>query len=345
MIQAPQSSYGMPQAALQTQQQYQMQPQRQAFAPSYNAVQINLDTPTLNAPPAMPYYPPVNMTPYQPQAPVAPQAPMAPQYPAAGPVSVNTPVNNTPVPQPVLPPQTNVNVQPPVNNPPETVADKAFKGLCSPDFDVQAEVMGEIAKKGIPTEGHPVNTEDLVPYVQENIVDRLTEIMNFDSSKLPGPTEQQVDLRNKLAANNQARMEAESKGQDPNSVQLPHQLSADDVAIATKLSPFEQAERNKEYAILSTAILQKTYADAIQKAGDPVPALTELPGSRAVILQLKNSPSADMAISAIDALKFVSDGRPEYKNDATTLFTIAQNDARPEVADAATQALESLNKQ
>ena len=52
-----------------------------------------------------------------------------------------------------------------------------------------------------------------------------------------------------------------------------------------------------------------------------------------------------MAISAIDALKFVSDGRPEYKNDATTLFTIAQNDARPEVADAATQALEALNKQ
>jgi len=337
MIQAPQSSYGMPQAALQPQPQYQTQPQRQAFAPSYNAVQINLDTPTLNAPPAMPYYPPVNMTPYQPQAPVVPQAPVAPQAPASN------PVNN--VPEPVLTPQAGVDVQPPVNNPPETVADQAFKGLCSPDFDVQAEVMGEIAKKGIPTEGHPVNTSDLVPYVQENIIDRLTEIMNFDSSKLPGPTEQQVDLRNKLAANNQARMEAESKGQDPNSVQLPHQLSADDVAIATKLSPFEQAERNKEYAILSTAILQKTYADAIQQAGDPVPALTELPGSRAVILQLKNSPSSDMAISAIDALKFVSDGRPEYKNDVTTLFTIAQNDARPEVADAATQALEALNKQ
>ena len=76
----------------------------------------------------------------------------------------------------------------------------------------------------MPTEGHPVNTEDLVPYVQENIVDRLTEIMNFDSSKLPGPTEQQVDLRNKLAANNQARMEAESKGQDPISPQIKQEM-------------------------------------------------------------------------------------------------------------------------
>ena len=48
-----------------------------------------------------------------------------------------------------------------------------------------------------------------------------------------------------------------------------------------------------------------------------------------------------MRVSAIDALRYVE--RPEYKDDLTTLYTIAQNDADPNVSEAATQALASLN--
>ena len=49
-----------------------------------------------------------------------------------------------------------------------------------------------------------------------------------------------------------------------------------------------------------------------------------------------------MRISAIDALRYVE--RPEYKEDLTTLYTIAQTDADANVAEAATQALASLNE-
>ena len=80
MINSPQQT---PQPQVQTQPQ-----QRPTFAPSYNAVQINLDTPTLNAPQAgyyydyptaqtQPYYPPVNTTPNQTPA----QQPSAPAVP------------------------------------------------------------------------------------------------------------------------------------------------------------------------------------------------------------------------------------------------------------------------
>lgn len=337
MIQAPQQNYGMPQATQQM--------RRPSFAPSYNAVQINLDTPTLNAPPAMPYYPPVNMEPYQPQQPVQ-QVPQQ-QAPAQ-----QVPVQNSPqapqaqVPQPVLDGQTpqapvnqaqpQVDIKQPDEKGPAALADEAFKGLSSADFDTQALAMEEIAKKGLN------NQADVIPYVQENIFDKLIDIMNVDSSQLAGPTQEQVELRNKVAANDQAREDAKAAGQDPEKVKLPYDLTQQQIDEANKLSPFEQAERNKEYAMFTTAILQKTYADEVEKQSGSVVPITELPGSKAIVTILKTSDSADMAVSAIDALRYVQ--RPEYKDDLTTVYTIAQTDARPEVAEAATQALASLNE-
>ncbi len=333
MIQAPQN-YGMQQPAVQ-------QPARKpSFAPSYNAVQINLDTPTLNAPPAMPYYPPVNMEPYKPQAPVVPQQDaQTPNTQTPGsqqPVEVPPPVldgnNTTQGPQQ----PNNVDIKPADNKGPEALADEAFKGLSSPDYDVQALAMEDIAKKGLNKQ------EDVIPYVQENIFDKLIDIMNVDSTNLPGPTERQQELRNKIAENDKAIEDATNAGQDPKNVKLPNQLTPAEEEEAMKLSPMEQVERNKEYAMFTTAILQKTYADEIQKqSGDVVP-VTELPGAKAIITTLKTTDNADLAVSAIDALRYVQ--RPEYKEDLTKVYTIAQNDARPEVADAATQALASLNE-
>lgn len=323
-------------------QQVQQQ-RRPSFAPSYNAVQINLDTPTLNAPPAMPYYPPVNMGPYQPPVQTPPeqttqvptQVPQTPQAPQA-PVNVPEPVLDNPQQPKVDTQQPQVEVQKPDENGPESLAEQAFKGLSSPDYDTQALAMEEIAKKGLK------NQVDVEPYVQENIFDKLIDIMNVDSSKLPGPTQELVDLRNKVDANDAARENAKAAGQDPEKVKLPYDLTPEQVAQANTLTPFEQVERNKEYALFTTAILQKAYGDAIEKQTGSVVPLTELPGARAVITQLKTNDSSDIANSAIDALRYVQ--RPEYKDDLTTLYTIAQNDARPEVAEAATQALAALNQ-
>ena len=330
MIQAPQS-YGMQQPAVQ------QNTRKPSFAPSYNAVQINLDTPTLNAPPAMPYYPPVNMEPYQP--PQAPQQPVqqepVPQQPAQVPPPV---IDNQPAqPNSVAPATPQVDIKPADEKGPEALAEEAFKGLSSADYDTQALTMENIAKKGL----NEATQSEVVPYVQENIFDKLIDIMNVDTSKLPGPTEQQVAIRNKIAENDKVKEEATKAGQNPDTVKLPHDLTPQELEEGNKLSPYEQAERNKEYAMFTTCILQKTYADELQKLTGNVPPVTELPGSKAIITTLKENPSPDMRVSAIDALRYVE--RPEYKDDLTTLYTIAQNDADPNVSEAATQALASLN--
>ena len=334
MIQAPQN-YGM-QPATQT------QVRKPAFAPSYNAVQINLDTPTLNAPPAMPYYPPVNMEPYKPQAPAnAPAQPEAPAQAPAQPSQVPPPVLDTTQPQqpqvqqPTQQPQ--VDVKPADDKGPQNLADEAFKGLSSPDFDVQALAMEDIAKKGLN------NQADVIPYVQENIFDKLIDIMNVDSTKLAGPTDKQLEIRDKMAQNDKAIEDAVKAGQDPKSAKLPFALTPQEEEEGNKLSPMEQAERNKEYAMFTTAILQKTYADEVEKQSGTVVPLTELPGAKAIITTLKTNDNPDMAASAIDALRYVQ--RPEYKEDLTKLYSIAQNDSRQQVADAATEALASLNQE
>ena len=322
MIQAPQN-YGMQQPAVQ------QQVRQPSFAPSYNAVQINLDTPTLNAPPAMPYYPPVNMGPYQP--------PITPTQPTNPPAQVPEPVLDGTAPTGQAPAPTQpVDVKQPDEKGPADLADEAFKGLSSADYDTQALAMEEIAKKGLN------NQADVIPYVQENIFDKLIDIMNVDTTNLQGPTEQQIALRNKIAENDRAKEEAVKAGQNPDTVQLPHTLTAQEVEEGNKLSPLEQAERNKEYAMFTTCILQKTYADEVSRLTGNVPPVTELPGSRAIITALKDNPNPDMRISAIDALRYVE--RPEYKEDLTTLYTIAQTDADANVAEAATQALASLNE-
>ena len=46
--------------------------------------------------------------------------------------------------------------------------------------------------------------------------------------------------------------------------------------------------------------------------------------------------------SAIEALSYIQN--PAYKKDLTTVFTIAQNDSDPAVADTAKAALERLNQ-
>ena len=185
------------------------------------------------------------------------------------------------------------------------------------------------------------NQADVIPYVQENIFDKLIDIMNVDSTKLAGPTDKQLEIRDKMAQNDKAIEDATKAGQDPKSVKLPFALTPQEEEEGNKLSPMEQAERNKEYAMFTTAILQKTYADEVEKQSGTVVPLTELPGSKAIITTLKTSDNPDMAASAIDALRYVQ--RPEYKEDLTKLYSIAQNDSRQQVADAATEALASLN--
>ena len=68
-------------------------------------------------------------------------------------------------------------------------------------------------------------------------------IINADSSKLAGPTQDQIIARQKLMS-----------GQ---------QIPDAEKALATTITPMEQAERNKSYAMYTSAILQKLYKKCV----------------------------------------------------------------------------------
>ena len=70
--------------------------------------------------------------------------------------------------------------------------------------------------------------------------------------------------------------------------------------------------------------------------------MTELPGAVTIVDNLKDNPNPMVRASAIEALSYIQN--PAYKKDLTTVFTIAQNDSDPGVAETAKTALEKLNQ-
>ena len=178
--------------------------------------------------------------------------------------------------------------------------------LTNPDYEVQANAMEEIANM---VKDEPQKATELL---DEKVVNALNTIVNTDSSKLAGPTAEQIAAREKLM-----------KGE---------QLSDADKKLA----------RNKSYAMFTSSIMQKLYGDEVAKlTGSTVP-LTELPGAVTIVEQLKNNPNPMVRTSAIEALSYIQ--QPAYKQDLTTLFTIAKNDQDKSVQEAATAALAKLEQ-
>ena len=342
----------------------QMQPnmpymaQQATPAPNYNAVKIDVHNPSVSAPgvgqvamnvpqyaqPTMPYYSypqaqlydypqaqtqpyympqqPVNYTPVAPAAttPVVP-APqnVAPEAVQAAPQQVIQQQNiNTPAPvvtqQPATTPK--VEVEQPVPMAPQVDLNSFIAKLSNPDYEVQANAMEEIANM---VKDEPQKATELL---DEKVVNALNTIVNTDSSKLDGPTAEQIAAREKL-----------KKGE---------KLSEAEQKLATTITPKEQAERNKSYAMFTSSIMQKLYGDEVAKlTGSTVP-LTELPGAVTIVDQLKNNPNPMVRTSAIEALSYIQ--KPEYKQDLTTVFNIAKNDQDKDVQEAAAAALAKLDQ-
>ncbi len=333
-------------------------------APNYNAVKIDVHNPSISAPgvgqvamnvpqyaqPTMPYYsypqnelysyPQAQTQPYYmpvqqpvlPQAPqaVAPSVPATPQPVAPEPVAVapqpviqqqniNAPapmVSQPAVEQKPATEQPKVEIEQPVAMTPQVDLNSFIAKLTNPDYEVQANAMEEIANM---VKDDPQKATELL---DEKVVNALNTIINADSSKLAGPTPEQISARQKLM-----------KGE---------QLSDADKTLATTITPMEQAERNKSYAMFTTSIMEKLYGDEVAKlTGSTVP-LTELPGAVTIVEQLKNNPNPMVRTSAIESLSYIQ--QPAYKQDLSTLFTIAKNDQDKNVQEAATAALEKLEQ-
>lgn len=352
--------------------------------PNYNAVKIDIHNPTVGTPgvtmpqmapqmpapqyaqPTMPYYsypqqelynypqaqqqpvylPPMVCQPCPQQAPApqpvvceAPQAPVqpapvvVPQVPVQPVIeqqNINVPpapVETTQAPAPAVPepvvstPEAPKAEAKPEIVPSETIAPQVdlnqfIAKLANPDFDVQASAMEEIANL---VKQSPEKATELV---DTKVFDALTNIINYDSSNLEGPSQEQLAAREKIMTGKEVT-DAEKQ-------------------LANTITPKEAAERNKSYALFTSAIMQKLYGDEVARLSNQTIPLTELPGVITVVDNLKDNPNPMVRASAIEALSYIQN--PAYKKDLTTVFTIAQNDSDPGVAETAKAALEKLNQ-
>ena len=206
--------------------------------------------------------------------------------------------------------------------------------LNSNNYDEQAIQMEEIARLSIE------NPEKLIPFVNSEIFDSLIKIAEKDTSALAKPTEQQIETRKKIIVNELIKEQAKAQGQEIKNEDLPYQLTDADLALAMDLTSMEQAERNKEYALYTIAILSKTFADEVQKQTKNVVPLTDLPGASTIVNSLKSNDNPGVKVAALDALRYIA--RPEYKNELNSIFTLATRDENPYVARNAILALESI---
>ena len=303
------------------QQQTQVMPVPQ---PKYNAVNIEINNPTVGTPQAPVYYPPVDMAPQAPQVtipqpPVVEQQPV-PAQPVPAPVVTEPTVQQAPEVQPATEAASAEAAKPEVV-PAEPVAPQVdmnafIAKLANPDFDVQAAGMEDIAN--LVNESPEKATE----LVDSKVFDALTNIVNFDSAHLDDVTPEQAAAREKVAS-----------GKD---------VTDADKALADTYSPKEQAERNKSYALFTSALLQKVYGDEVARLTNTTVPLTELPGAMTTVDTLKDNPNPVVRASAIEALSYIQN--PAYKKDLTTVFKIAQNDSDAGVAEAAKIALDKLDQ-
>ena len=333
------------------------QPQNITLQPSYNAVKIDIHNPQVNtgsqaaaAPVTAPVYSypkaPVYDVPKtsvyepkktedkeQPKAKEIPAIPMpvvvkpmepAPAVVASTDKTVEAPAMpkvETPAPAAVsdaakVAEPKKVEIKEPETAKPKVDLNEFITKLNDKNYDVQANAMEEIANMA---QTQPKKATELLDV---KVVDTLIGIMNSDSTKLEGPSAKQLEIREKIIQGKK--------------------VSDAENAEANKITPMELAERNKQFAIYTVAILQKLYGTEVEKLSNSVVPMTELPGAAAIVEQVKSNPNPMVRASGIDALSYIQ--RPEYKQDLSTLFSVAQKDQDSHVQKAATKALEKLSQ-
>lgn len=225
-------------------------------------------------------------------------------------------------------------IQKPVIIPSEPILPKVditlvSENLASQDKDIQAQQMEEIVRLAL------LEPEKAKDYLVSDVFTGLINITKEDATKLAPPTQQQIEARQKLITNIVA-VERDQKAIN----NLPHKMSDAEVELATKLSPMELTERNKEYALTTLSALSELFIeDYKQKEGKIVP-ITDAPGISAIVDALRRDPDSGVKLAAIDALRHIQ--RPEYKEELSAIFALAQTDPNPNVSKTAQKAINEL---
>jgi hypothetical protein len=296
-------------------------PENAAYAQGfYNYPQASMYSPEpVNAMPMG--YPYAQQIPAQyvtPQAPAMPQ-PM-PMPPAAQPVEVPPAVVSQPQPPVAAQPQT-----PEVANNPAAPAQPTSAGgvdvskftqdLGSENLETQFNTINKIAELA------QSKTPDALNLLSVDMFKALSSVIGKDTASLGGPSADQTALREKALSGKT--------------------LTPEEQAKAEQLAPQEIAEMNKQYALYTLAILQNSYREAVNeelKKQNMQPAkINELPEINLVLENIKNNPNALIREAGISALSYVI--KPEDKEVAKTVFTLALKDGDENVRKAAVDAI------
>ncbi len=103
----------------------------------------------------------------------------------------------------------------------------------------------------------------------------------------------------------------------------------------------ELAERNKEYAMFTTATLQKLYADGVKDLTKTDVPADDLIGMAGIVNELKTNKNASVREAAVASIGYMT--RPEYKKDFAPLLQEASHDQDARVKAQADKQLKSLN--
>ena len=229
-----------------------------------------------------------------------------------------------------------VEILEPVEIKPDVDINGVLDKLNGSDLDAQAMQMEEIAKLSLE------NPKNVIPYVLADVFTSLINITNKDTSKMARPNEKQIEIRKQIIVNELVKEQAKSQGQEIKENELPYQISEADMKMAIELTPMEQAERNKEYALYTIAILAKVFGEEVQAQTGNVVPLTDMPGVSDVVNTLKNNENPGVKIAALDALRHIA--RPEYKDELGSVFNIASKDENTYVSRNAILAAQSLER-
>ena len=175
------------------------------------------------------------------------------------------------------------------------------------------ETIAETAQSGTPASTQLLDTQ---------IIDALSSIIKRDTTQMQAPTPEQIKLRQKLLSG--------------------EKLTDDQMKLANKISEMEMAERNKQFALYTVAILQKLLASEVEKAQGTKLELKDMPMINDIVKIAKNDANPMLRASALASLSYIA--TPEYKPLLTTMFEQSKKDADPNVQAVAAEALNKLSQ-
>ena len=159
-------------------------------------------------------------------------------------------------------------------------------------------------------------------FLDSGLTDALFFVINQDTSKLKGPTKQQIRYRKQLKENKR--------------------LPKEKIDIAVELSDKEIAERNKAYSLYLVAKIQSELCNQIEERTGLQPKVTDLPIVQRLIKVSQTNQDENIRGAALGALALLN--RPEFEQDLSVIFSKAANTNDKIIKEYAERALKSLSE-